>query len=320
VRESRLSSSVVICTLNRPDDIRRCVDALGRQTRPPEQVVVIDAGDLQDTRRQLAQSCEEAGIEFKYAKDEPSTTRQRNAGARIASGSVLFFLDDDVEIAEDYISRLMSLYEKDTEGRIGGITGVPEPAPAPESGFWKWYQRFFLLAETRAGARPGMKRSHFPVHGTGFVGVDRCEIMPSTAVSYRAQVFQEFEFDGNLGGYVMAEDLDLAWRVSRVHELWTDAGAVYRHKKSEVSRNSRRETEKRRILFTQYFFRKNMGGSVTCWLARCWALLGMSVRYAYLAVRRRDSQLLLGFRDGIVAAARNKLLLPGRFVPGRLEH
>jgi hypothetical protein len=165
-----------------------------------------------------------------------------------------------------------------------------------------------------------MKLSNFPIHTTRLTRVRECELMPSTAVSYRTDVFRQHLFDRDLTGYVMSEDLDLAYRVSRRHQLLAVPTATYNHRKSPVSRNSVRESEMRRVLFTQYFFRKNLGGSLRCWLARYWALLGMTIRYSYIALRSGDTEKIKGLVDGIKAAFRNRILWPGRFVPGPLEH
>lgn len=312
-------ASVVICTLNRPDDIQLCLASLAKQSRLPRQVIVVDAGDLGEVRERLADVCVEAGIEFVYRRDAPSTTRQRNTGAAVASGDIIFFLDDDVQLDSDYIERILEVYASDVETRVGGVNGTQESTPVAESGFWSWYQRVFLLAETRSDVGPFMKRSNFPVHTVALSRPRDCELMPSTAVSYRAVAFRGHEFDKHLTGYVMAEDLDLAWRVARTYRLIVTPLARFRHSKSDVSRNSRQETEKRRVLFTQYFFRKNMGGCVLCWIARYWALAGMFLRYTYVALRHGDRDWLQGFCSGVRAAARNRLLFPGRFVPGPLK-
>lgn len=315
-----VSASIVICTLNRPDDIRRCIGSIGRQTRLPRQVIVVDAGDLGSVRDALAGECEARGIEFVYRQAAPSTTRQRNEGAALVDADVTFFLDDDVELSDTYIERILAVYEEDAGAEIAGACGVPDPAPPPGTGFWHWYARFFLLAETRADVVGRMKASNYPVHSTMLSMARDSELMPSTAVSYRTTVFRQYLFDTHLTGYVMAEDLDLSYRVSRRHRLRVSPDAVYRHSKSPVSRNDRRETEKRRLLFTQYFFRKNQAGNIGCWLARYWALLGLGLRYAFVAVRTGDRLWLQGYIAGLGAAARNRLLWPGRFQPGPLEH
>ncbi len=320
MNDRNASASIVICTLNRPDDIQRCIRSIGEQTRLPRQVIVVDAGDLGEVRHILAAECEAQGIAFVYRQAQPSTTRQRNEGAALVDAEVTFFLDDDVELGKDYIEQILSVYESDPNGAIAGACGVLDPAPQPGRGFWQWYARLFLLPETRVDAAPRMKASNYPVHSTMLTQPRDTELMPSTAVSYRTSVFREFLFDANLTGYVMAEDLDLSYRVSRRYRLRVLPQAIFRHSKSPVSRNDRRETEKRRLLFTQYFFRKNLAGRLRCWLARYWALLGLGLRYAFVALKSGDAQWLQGYFAGLRAAARNRILWPGRFQPGPLEH
>jgi GT2 family glycosyltransferase len=144
--------------------------------------------------------------------------------------------------------------------------------------------------------------------------------MPSTAVSFRTDVFREFLFDTDLTGYVMAEDNDLSYRVSRQYRLLATPDAIFRHSKSSVSRNTIREAEKRRLLFTQYFFQKNRGHLRWSHLARYWSLLGLAVRHLYQGIRNRDMQLFYGFCDGLRAAGSNKLLCHHHFVAGPLDH
>lgn len=318
--DKRLSSAIVICTLNRPDDIRDCVASICAQTRKPEQLIVVDAGDLGPVRHMIEQACANAEIGFLYRQAEPSTTRQRNDGAGLVEGDVTFFLDDDVQIAPDYVEQVLAAYEADDDGMLAGACGSPDPAPEPGHGFWHWYAKLFLLAETRSDVAPRMKASNYPVHTSRLTRPRDCDLMPSTAVSYRTDVFLKYRFDMHLTGYVMAEDLDLSYRVSRDHRLRMLPDARYHHSKSDVSRNDRAETEKRRLLFTQYFFRKNLAHRPGCWLARYWALLGLGMRYAVGAARSGDRQRLSGFVAGLRAASRNHLLWPGRFSPGPLEH
>jgi hypothetical protein len=144
----------------------------------------------------------------------------------------------------------LKFYEDDDERTIGGVTGVHQAQEQHTSGFWRLFCWLFFLADTREDVGPRMKLSNFPIHTTRLTRVRECELMPSTAVSYRTDVFRQHLFDRDLTGYVMSEDLDLAYRVSRRHQLLAVPTATYNHRKSPVSRNSVRESEMRRVLFT----------------------------------------------------------------------
>ena len=317
---SPISASIVICTLNRRDDIQRCVATITQQSRVPEQLIIVDAGDLGTVVNRLRNVCSAASIEFIYCQDQPSTTRQRNRGAENVTADIIFFLDDDVELDQKYLERILFLYEADLEKKIGGATGVIDPALPLGSRFWRYFVRLFLLAETRRDIGARLKPSNFPIHSTGLTETRDCEIMASTAVSFRTDVFKKYLFDVNLSGYVMAEDVDLSYRVSRKYRLLTVPDAVFRHSKSPVSRNPTREHEKRRLLFTQYFFQKNLGHSHWHQLARYWSLFGLALRYIYLGVRSGDMQRFYGLCDGLRAAGKNRLLWHRHFVAGPLDH
>ncbi len=314
-----LNSSIVICTLNRPVEIQRCVQSIASQTRKPSEVIVVDAGNLGVVQKNLQDICDRAEIEFIYRQDQPSTTRQRNHGAELAHGEVLFFLDDDVELDSAYIAEILDLYERDDARAIGGASGLLIPQPAPSRCIWRAFAWFFFLAETRRDVGTRLKPSHFSVYATGLTAPRYCEILPSTAVSYRANVFRQFLFDVDLTGYVMAEDIDLSYRVSRCYKLLMTPGATFRHSKSPVARNTPREHEMRRLLFTQYFFQKNLGNSLWRQVVRYWSLSGLALRYLYRGLRQRDMQRFLGLCDGLRAARRNSLLCRRSFAAGPLE-
>jgi glycosyltransferase involved in cell wall biosynthesis len=310
LRETQLSTAVVICTLNRPDDIQRTVQSLCRQTVTPNQLVVVDAGELGDVVNALAASAASAGIAFDYFNASPSTTRQRNLGAERVRSDIVFFMDDDIDLDPAYIEIIRGVYQEDTSGRIAGAAGVDRSVPAVTKSL-QLYRKLFMLREERADGVPRLKRSNFPIlvpHPSRRV---LCEVLPSTAVSYRTVVFNQHRFDDELDGYVMAEDIDLSYRVSREFELCVTPEAHFNHHRSKVSRASVREREMRRVYFTQYFFKKNQGSSLLSFVARCWALVGLGTLYAKRSATLRNADLIAGFLDGVMLCRQRQLLGPG---------
>jgi GT2 family glycosyltransferase len=136
--------------------------------------------------------------------------------------------------------------------------------------------------------------------------------MASTAVSYLKDVFARFRFDEACDGYVLAEDVDLSYRVSRQHALYTTPHATFTHHRSPVSRVKRQEIERRRVLFTQRFFNKNLSNNPMNWLFRYWALFGLFIKYLYRTFRAGEHDLVLGFLAGIRDAKTGGLLFPRR--------
>lgn len=97
--------SVVIPALNEAHVLPRLVDALHAQTMAPAQVIVADAGSVDDTVGvALAAGCSvvRGGM--------PAVGR--NAGAAIATSDVILFLDADVVPEPDFIAKAMDEFER----------------------------------------------------------------------------------------------------------------------------------------------------------------------------------------------------------------
>ena len=113
-----MTLSVIIVTLNRPDCVRRCLECLKAQTRPPEQVIVVDASK-DDLTRQAAGSFD--GVV--YRRNESGyghMTQSRNIGLREATGDIVAFLDDDAFAHPGWAVSLLATYADETVGGVGG--------------------------------------------------------------------------------------------------------------------------------------------------------------------------------------------------------
>ena len=107
--------SVVVCTMDRPDALARCLRALRECTPPPAQVVVVDQG---------ARPAAPEGVEV-VRMGERGVSRGRNRGARAAEHELLAFTDDDCVPAPDWIGALLRGFE----GGADGVTGRVLPLP-----------------------------------------------------------------------------------------------------------------------------------------------------------------------------------------------
>lgn len=102
---SKVRLTVVIPTLNEAHYLPCLLAALTSQTRPPDEVIVADAGSTDgtpDIARQQGAAVVPGGM--------PAVGR--NAGARAAQGDLLLFLDADVLPACDFIERLLAEFEQ----------------------------------------------------------------------------------------------------------------------------------------------------------------------------------------------------------------
>jgi glycosyltransferase involved in cell wall biosynthesis len=95
--------SVVIAAYNSAALLAGCLEALGRQTMPPEnfELIVVDDGSTDDTR----QVCERAGARYIYQENQGPAVA-RNLGVREARGEVVAFTDADCLPEPDWLEQL----------------------------------------------------------------------------------------------------------------------------------------------------------------------------------------------------------------------
>lgn len=85
------STSVVVCTRDRPEDLARCLDSLGSLATPPLEVIVVDNCPSDERTRVL---CEARPVRY-VLEPMPGQSRARNRGIVEARGELVAFTDDD---------------------------------------------------------------------------------------------------------------------------------------------------------------------------------------------------------------------------------
>ena len=103
--------SVVIPTCNRPEDLRRCLEALDSQQTPRSvEIVVVDNRPGPDSpTRAVAQDF--PGVRF-VEESRPGLSYARNAGFAAASGDILIAIDDDVVVPRGWLERLVAPFAR----------------------------------------------------------------------------------------------------------------------------------------------------------------------------------------------------------------
>jgi len=117
--------TVGIVTYERPESIAETLDSLTRQTRPPEEVIVVDDSPGEDT----AESVEEfrdafdgigTDLTYLHRVDSRSMPGGRNEIIDRAVGNVICFIDDDVVCTDTWLASISECYDqRDPAGVCG---------------------------------------------------------------------------------------------------------------------------------------------------------------------------------------------------------
>lgn len=241
-RAPGLTWDVVIATYKREEILPRCLRLVGAQTRPPAQVIVVDASPGWEATRKLVMA-EIAprfpGIEWRYDKAErASSAAQRNQGLRACSADVVFYIDDDSLLYPDAAEVVMSVYERDVEKKIAGVSMIevrttPEDAALPGAAA----PRTATPAESGSWFRDSVRRllkadeifvpydAKFPDHpvpdSVKGMEVGARPTMTGNRVTYRREIALREPFEEMLARYAAGEDSDQSYRASRHGVLLT---------------------------------------------------------------------------------------------------
>jgi GT2 family glycosyltransferase len=125
--------ALVISTHRRREALMLCLQAALAQTRPPAEVIIVDASpDWHETRQQvldeIAPLSPQARWEYVQAK-RPSLPSQRNQGIALATAPILFMIDDDSLMYPDCAEEILKVYAADTDQRIAGVGAAEVAAP-----------------------------------------------------------------------------------------------------------------------------------------------------------------------------------------------
>lgn len=118
------SVSVVICTRNRPDLLRKCLTGVSRLTAPPVETVVVDDASEAPGIEQIV-----AAYGAKYIHELViGVSRARNTGLRAARGEIVACVDDDAFPDRDWIANLVREFE---DPRVAAVVGRTIPGGGP---------------------------------------------------------------------------------------------------------------------------------------------------------------------------------------------
>jgi glycosyltransferase involved in cell wall biosynthesis len=119
--------SVVVCTRDRPEQIKKCLNRLAGQRYPRFEVVVVDNAPTSDALRDVVEGHAGGNAEFRYRVEPcPGLSWARNAGIAAAKSDIIAFLDDDDEPDEYWLAQIADGFARGD--RIGAVGGIVLPA------------------------------------------------------------------------------------------------------------------------------------------------------------------------------------------------
>jgi len=256
--------AIVIPTKNRPIEIRNLLTSIENQTRIPDQIIIVDGGDIS-----VSQVVHEFPLlDIKYIKEyPPSLARQRNIGMESISESITLagYLDDDIKLDSHAIESMVEFWST-ASPKIGGARFNILNEPAANS---VWLKRLFLIDSKKRGTvlKSGFQTSIGTVQKREYV-----DWLSGGATIWRQIVTEEFKYDEWYQGLGYLEDLDYSYRVGQKYHLVVVPDARLEHFPTAIRNEISYLYGKWQILNRLYFAKKFSDLSIPLC---CWSFIGL---------------------------------------------
>ena len=109
--------TVVVCTKDRPDDLRRCLKALAPFAAASVELLVVDNAPSDDRTRAVVREFPATYI----CQMRQGLNWARHAGVEAAQHGIVLFVDDDVVVEPDWLDQMRRPFRDDS---VGGVTGI----------------------------------------------------------------------------------------------------------------------------------------------------------------------------------------------------
>lgn len=299
---NRMKISAVIPTKNRPRDLLVAVKSITRQSRKPDQLVIIDqSGDVLGFELVSAELKRIPEIELSYIHDQAiqGLVAAKAESLKFATGDVICFLEDDVVLEDDYIAEIENGFLNETTmlGCSGVITNPPTVGWLYLLMFNIFHRGIFL--DGRPAIYAGITRQ-----STSLVASDA---LSGGLSAWRARVFDEVAFDVR-NGFHMLEDFEFSRRAFRCFgpHFFINPRARLEHNCSPINRDFLDLRHRRKMFEFIIYFKKNrhLPYALT---SLVWLLVGQCLDALAQSFRVRSLKPVLGTLRGIRDGAHGTL-------------
>ena len=204
---TKLQLTAVIPTRCRPVDLIIAVKTILDQERTPDELIIIDQSPTTESKVEVESLFTEVGSPFKliYVHDSKISglVDAKNEAVKVASGDIVSFLEDDIELFPDYFLEVERFFLQNSTalGCGGVVVKVDCYSPFYRFVFNLIHRGIFFDARVMMHAQEGIQQLIQSRYISGGVS------------SYRRKVFEQIPFD-IVNGFFALEDIEYSTRAA----------------------------------------------------------------------------------------------------------
>lgn len=249
--QQRISISVVICTMDRQNEVLLCIQSILRQTKKPSQIVVIDSSEDRNLETVLKEILHNENIELTYCNKKLNLTQARNASIELCHEQIITFLDDDTVLEKNYLLEILKVFQN--YENVGGVSG--NIINGYQSVLRDIFNKMFFLFRYSDGMH---RLSGIQTFVSKKVNtVIPVQSLSGANMSISKDVLKLIRFDEDSP---YCDDDDISWRISRRYPVFYTPFALIEHNPSDIGGGlgDRSERWEKEIIGLRNHFVKNM--------------------------------------------------------------
>ena len=123
-----LKVSVIATVKNEAQAVHRLLESLAAQTRPPDEVVIVDGGSTDGTVEVLEEYAAGGALPLRvFARPGANISQGRNAAISVATGEIIASTDAGVRLSPNWLEELVKPFEKERELYVVSGFFLPDP-------------------------------------------------------------------------------------------------------------------------------------------------------------------------------------------------
>jgi cellulose synthase/poly-beta-1,6-N-acetylglucosamine synthase-like glycosyltransferase len=203
-----LTISVVIPSYCRPKDLARCLDALKKQKRPADEVLVV-VRDTDTETWTFVQTLNPEFLPLRTATVSVSgVVAAMNVGMDIACGDIIAFTDDDATPHTDWLERIEAHFLSDSN--IGGVGGRD----------WVYHGTQLEEGEREVVGQVQWFGRVIGGHHLGVGEAREVDVLKGVNMSFRRSAIGEMHFDPRMRGTGAQVHFELAFSLALKRAGW----------------------------------------------------------------------------------------------------
>lgn len=257
--------SIIIPSRDHAQILKKCLESLVQNTNYGcYEIIIVDNGSNSGQKMCITQMIEavkklkrDLTIQYLYQEREFNFSAMCNAGARVAQGAYLLFLNDDIEVMDtdrDWLGKLVTFAAKSHAGAVGAKLYYPGPE---ENGCYKIQH----AGITNMGIGPAHKLGGMVDTDCLYHGHNTCNY-DMLAVTAACMLIRKSVFDGTDGFDetfpVAYNDVELCFRLYQAGYLnvQVNEAALIHHESLSRGQDSSLEKQRRLTLEKQRLYQK----------------------------------------------------------------